>query len=457
MLVTPQTRPPVALGMKRPEVPGAEWYSSAGLGLFVHWDHASRHGIEISWPMVGHGDNLALLAQGYNQDAALFHPDAWDAERLAELAASAGFRYGVITTRHHAGYAMFQTESTGLGLRGSGFERDVTHEFVEAFRAAGLRVGLYYSLSDWSHPDYPAITVYDLPYRREHWPYAGRASAQGTPWAEERHRRSSPAAWERFRAYVRTQLVELLTNYGPIDVVWFDGQWERSPEEWRADEFRALIRELQPEAIVNDRLPGCGDFETPEQGLPDGVPTTAWEMCLTMGEQWAWKPGDTYKSARELVIALIEVAARGGNLLLNIGPRGDGSLEPEQVSRIEQIGAWMAAHGCSVQGVHPTAGIEFYGPSTACGDVLYLHLVMRPVDTFVVRGIPIDRVKSVSVLATGEELSFTVHRDVHAELRDLTLDHEPVGELRVVAPPPTGALVDVVTVTFQAPQAVCGG
>jgi alpha-L-fucosidase len=443
-----QTRKQVTLASPRPSIPGAEWFTGAGLGLFIHWDHASQLGVEISWPQVGHGGHPELVGPAYNRSAASFRPWAWDAVELAALAVDSGFTYAVLTTRHHAGYAMFHTEHSALGLRTSGFDRDVTREYVDAFRAAGLRVGLYYSLADWSHPDYPAVEATDLPYPREHWPYAGHPGAAGTPWAEERHRRSSPESWARFLDYVRRQLTHLLTDYGPIDLLWFDGQWERSAEEWRSADLRRMIKNLQPHVLINDRLPGAGDYETPEQGFPTDVPEGPWELCLTMGEQWSWRPDDTYKSARSIVTTLIEVVARGGNLLLNIGPRGDGSIDPAQRRLVEDVGRWMRRHRESVIGVSPAVGVDFPGPTTARDDTVYLHLQWRPVEDIVVRGLPVRRIRSVTLLATGEKLPHTIRRDTHAEVRDLLSPHEPRGEIVIAAPEPSGALVDVVAITF---------
>lgn len=436
------------------KLPGGEWFTGAGFGLFVHWDHASQQGIEISWPLVGRSiipgsDRVedTVTVEQYQSTAATFDPVEWDAVALARLAKQAGARYVVFTARHHAGYSMFHTAHSDFGIQHSPFGRDITREFVEAIRAEGIRVGIYYSLPDWNHPDYPAFTMSDRPYPLEHWPAAADPANAGTPVADDRHRRPTPEQWARYQDYLRGQLTELLTGYGTIDLLWFDGEWERSEAEWDSAGLRALIKSLQPDVVINDRLLGQGDYKTPEQGFPVTAPDGPWELCLTIGQMWAWRPGDTKsKSTVSLLTTLIEVASRGGNLLLNIGPKGDGSLNGSQVTTLEEIGAWMDAHAESVVGVAPTSGVDFYGPSTARQGRLYLHLVMRPIEQVIVRGIPVERVRSVRLLATGEELPFELNVEVHEQAEQTG---EALGELHIPAPAASGALIDVIAIDFE--------
>jgi alpha-L-fucosidase len=435
-------------------LPGGEWFIGAGFGLFVHWDHASQQGIEISWPLVGRSI-IPGVAQAedpvtvdeYQSSAATFNPVEWNATELARLAKRAGAQYVVFTARHHAGYSMFHTEHSDFGIQNSPFGRDVTKEFVEAIRAEGIRVGIYYSLPDWNHPDYPAFQPSDLPYAEEHWPAAGLPENADKPIAADRHRRSSPEQWARFQQYLRGQLTELLSNYGTIDLLWFDGEWERNEDEWNSAGLRELIKSLQPDVVINERLLGQGDYKTPEQAFPIEAPTGPWELCLTIGDNWAYRPDDTAdKSPRSLVTTLVEVASRGGNLLLNIGPKGDGSLNPVQIERLQDIGSWMERHAESVIGVQPTVGVDFYGPSTARLGTLYLHLVMTPVEEVVVRGLPVRRISGIRLLETGEALDHSVSFEVHEQVSH---DAEPSGEIRIPAPRPSGALVDVIAVDFR--------
>jgi len=398
--------------------PAQAWFDEARFGMFVHWDHASQRGWEVSWPLVGGVFSLPYCQKvgvdEYHALAATFDPVNWDPQALARRARAAGVRYAVVTTRHHSGFAMFDTKFSEHNVMNTPFGRDLVREAVDAFRAEGLRIGLYYSLSDWHHPDYPA-------FREEFKPYV---LGQSPPLP-------SHAQAERYRAYLQGQLRELLTGYGPIDVMWFDGQWERPAAWWHPEEIAALLRAHQPDVLINNRLPGCGDFDTPEQFIPATRPEGRWESCLTMNESWGWNPDDThYKSSRTIVQALCETAGRGGNLLLNVSPRGDGSLPPEQVERLDAITRWMDRHH---DAIHDTrAGLEpwqFYGPSTRRGNRIHLFVLMRPYDTVTVRGLPVRRVRRATVLASGVELAFTTRTGV---LEQLTSD--PDGEVTITVP-----------------------
>jgi alpha-L-fucosidase len=395
----------------------SDWFAGAGLGLFVHWDHASQQGLELSWPLVGGVPALPSVGdvpvEQYHSSAATFDPRQWDPEGLARLARRAGARYAVLTTKHHSGWSMFHTKLSDFSVEHSPYGRDIVAEFADAMRAEGLRVGFYYSLSDWHHPDYPAFTDADKPY------------AWGT-------RRPAPEAWDRYVEFLFGQVTELLTGYGPVDLIWFDGGWERLPDEWRSGELEALIRRLQPGIIINDRLPGAGDYDTPEQFVPPLPPDRKWETCMTMNESWGYVPADTaYKSSRRLVHTLAEVVGRGGNLLLNVSPMGNGALPPEQVERLEVVAGWMARHA---EAVHDTVpGLEpwqFYGPATARPGRLYLHLLSRPYSSVTLRGVPIRRVTGVRVLATGAELE---HHG-RASIMDTLVNPDPLGELTIRVP-----------------------
>jgi alpha-L-fucosidase len=456
MQSTTASAPGAHLALAAPvgDLPGGEWFVGAGLGLFVHWDHASQQGIEISWPLVGRSIipgvsdvEDAVSVEQYHSSAATFDPQQWDAPTLARLAREAGAEYVVFTARHHAGYSMFHTEYSDFGIQHSAFGRDITREFVEAVRAEGLKVGIYFSLPDWHHPDYPAFRDEDRPYPEEHWPGAGLDENIGQPIREDRHRRATPDQWARFQTYLRGQLTEILTNYGTIDLLWFDGEWERNEEEWDTAGLRALIKGLQPDVVINERLLGHGDYKTPEQAFPTTTPDGPWELCLTIGDMWAWRPDDTNtKSLHSLLTTLIEVVSRGGNLLLNVGPTGDGSLDERQVERLEGFAAWMEHHRESVIGVAPTRDLDTYFPTTTSGNTLYVHLVNRPVEEIIVRGLPVRRVSAVRLLATGEALDHRIGFEVH-ELA--SRDAEPLGELRITAPEPSGAPIDVVAIDFE--------
>jgi len=394
------------------------WFDEARFGMFIHWDHASQRGLEVSWPMVGGVFTLpycqSVTPAEYHALAATFDPRSWDPAALARRAISAGMKYVVFTTRHHNGFSMFDTALSDHNVMHTPYGRDILRELVDAFRAEGLRIGLYYSLSDWHHPDYPAFRPEDAPYMP--------GISPPLPSDEQA---------DRFRSYLLGQIRELLGNYGPIDILWFDGQWERSPAWWDCDAIAALARELQPDILINDRLPGHGDFVTPEQFVPPAPPAERWETCFTMNDSWGWNPDDMhYKSPRAIIHALCETAGRGGNLLLNVSPRGDGSLPREQVERLDAVAEWMHAHSDAICATE--AGLEpwqFYGPSTRKENRLYLFVLARPYESVTVRGLPVRRVENVSVLGTGRVLEFSTRTGVIEQLMP-----DPDGELTIVLP-----------------------
>lgn len=406
------------------------WFEQARFGMFIHWGHVSQRGLEISWPLVGgtrnlpHGQDVPALE--YHQTAASFSPERDSPRRWLERAKRAGMRYAVLTTKHHDGYAMFDTHASDFSVAHSAYGGDLVREYVDAARDLGLKVGFYFSLCDWHHPDYPA-------FRDEHRPY--RFGRNPLPTEEQ---------WARFSEFLRAQLRELLTGYGKIDVLWFDGGWERSAKDWRSQELEQMIRSLQPGIVINDRLPAVGDFDTPEQFIPPTPPLRTWETCLTMNESWAWNPADRdYKSSRALVHALCEVAGRGGNLLLNVSPMGDGALPAEQIERLDAIAGWMDRHADAILDTAP--GLEpwqFYGPSTRKGSRLFLHLLMRPYDDVTVRGLPIRRIAGVRDLASGQALEFSTR----CAILDQLFNADPNGELTIRVPE---ALIDPLATVIE--------
>jgi alpha-L-fucosidase len=397
----------------------ATWFDSARFGMFIHWGLSSVRGWELSWPMVGATPALphcqSVSIDEYYASAKSFVPANYRPREWARLAARLGMQYATFTAKHHDGFAMFDTKLSDFSIVHTRCRRDVLREFIDAFRAEGLRIGVYFSLSDWHHPDYPAFVEADKPYDFF------------------RLRQPTPEQWARYIDFLFGQVRELLTHYGPVDLIWFDGQWERVPSDrWRPAELRAMIKALQPGILINDRLPECGDFDTPEQFIPPQPLWRAWETCMTINESWGYNPSDTHhKSPRQLIHALCEVAGKGGNLLLNVSPMGDGTLPPEQVERLEVVAQWMAVHGESIVGTTP--GLEpwqFYGPSTRKGDRLFLHLLMKPYETVSVRGVPIKRTGAVRVLASGAALQHSTR----CSIVDSLFNADPLGELTIVVP-----------------------
>jgi alpha-L-fucosidase len=409
--------------------PDASWFRHLGLGVFIHWGHASTRGWELSWQMTGgvHRQEPALEPVGCNEyfdNAAGFNPEHFDPAAWADLAWSAGARYMLFTAKHHDGFAMFDTRLSDYSVtKHAVYGSDITREVVEAFRDRGFRIGLYFSIIDWHHPDYPRYTdeTVTKPYTVGSYP------------------RVAPAKWERYRDFMLGQLDELLTGYGDLDILWLDGEFEHTLEEWRFDEIRALIRARQPRALVNDRCLGHGDFATPEQQLPVMAPERPWEVCMTMNGTWGYTEfDDAWKSPAVLLHTLIETVSMGGNLLLNVGPMGDGRLAPQEIERLVALASWRDRHSESLEGVSPGLELwQFHGPSTKREDTsgatrLYLFLVMKPYERIVVRGVNVSRVRSVELLDGSRKLAWTGRprlQDVHSRSDD------PVGELHVTLNP----------------------
>ena len=388
--------------------------------MFVHWGPIAQRGLELSWPLVGgvpvlpYSGDVSVV--DYYAKALDFCPDAGAPADWMRLARRAGM--------HYDGFALWPTKLTEFSIGQTPYEGDLVGEYVDAARAEGMRVGLYHSLSDWHHPDYPAFREEDKPYMK----FLGRRSE----------------SWDAYIDVLFGQVRELLTNYGPVDVIWFDGQWERTATEWRASELASMIRELQPGILINDRLPGQGDFTTPEQAIPATPPEGRWETCMTMNRSWGYVPeDDEYKSIHEITRTLCEVSGKGGNLLLNVSPTADGRIPPEQVVRLEAVGEWMDRHADAIDGSTP--GLlpwQFYGPSTRKGNRVFLVCPWRPYDHVVVRGLPVRKVKVVRQLATGVELATSSRLTAEQEL----LNPDPVGDLVIDVP---ADLVDPVATVIE--------
>jgi alpha-L-fucosidase len=292
-----------------------EWFRDLGLGLFVHWSLDSQIGAVISHSLVGADEGYRR--RFFEDLPRTFNPTRFRPREWASLARLAGAKYVVFTAKHHSGFCMFDTRTTRFGIMATPYGKDVTAELISALRAEGLAVGLYFS------PD-------DFHYLASHGVVVAREPQAGvTP-------REVPGLLD----YDRAQLRELLTAYGPIDIVFLDGP---------AEGLRELVWEIQPDAVVTR-----GAMETPEQKIPGQPLDQPWEACITMGTSWQYQPThETYKSGTELIELLIETRAKGGNLLLNVGPRPDGELPIEQEERLRELALWNFIFGEALQGVRP--------------------------------------------------------------------------------------------------------
>ncbi len=346
-----------------------KWWHEARFGMFIHWGLYSVVG-RHEWVM----ENEAIPVADYEQLARRFHPKPGFAREWARLAKQAGQKYMVMTTKHHEGFCNFASKLTDYCAPKQGPGRDLVKEYVEAARAEGLRVGFYYSLMDWHHPD-------------------GARCA-----TDEQARR-------RFVDYIHGQIRELLTNYGKIDILWYDVAWPLDAAGWESEKMNAMVFQLQPDIIVNNRNKLEGDFATPEQRIT--AEKRAWESCMTMNDSWGYnKTDDDWKSPKTIVRNLITCARDTGNYLLNIGPRPDGSVPEESVRILSAVGKWMDRNGTSIYQTEPCQPRRSnYASFTRHGNTLYMHNYFWPGDTAVIGGF-MTKVKSARFLATGKEVKF---------------------------------------------------
>lgn len=361
-----------------------EWFTDAKLGIFIHWGIYSVNGISESWAFfnnyISH-DNYMKQLDGFN--ASGYKPEEW-----VKLIKESGAKYSVITTKHHDGVSLWDTKAPNATttIKHSAAKKDLISPFVKALKASGLKTGLYFSLPDWSYTDYDGFT-------REHKRYK---------LGEE------PKRWNKFLNYYHKQLDELSSNFRP-DLVWFDGDWEHSGEEWQAQKVLKGLRSYNPDIIINSRLNGHGDYETPEQGIPVVKPAgDYWELCYTMNDSWGYQPYDyKYKSPNMIIRTLVDCISMGGNLLLDIGPKADGIIPDQQVKILKGLARWTQKHGEAIYGTR--AGIptgHFNGKTSLSKDrkTLYLYADWAPYDgIFYLKGIG-SKVKSAKIVGSNTDV-----------------------------------------------------
>ncbi len=358
-----------------------QWFQDAKLGIFIHWGIYSVNGIDESWSFfngyITYDDYMKQL-NGFS--AANYKPAEW-----AKLIKESGAQYAVLTSKHHDGVALWDSKLGDLNVVDkTPAGKDLIQPFVNDLRDNGLKVGLYYSLLDWSHPDYPNHLRNVKRYEND------------------------DKRWQRFVKFNLGQIEEISKKYNP-DLVWFDGDWEQSAERWKAKEIRQLLLKNNPNVIINSRLQGYGDYATPEQGLPITEPDSKWwELCMTMNNSWGYQHNDhDYKSHNQIIRIFVDCISMGGNLLLDIGPKPDGTIPEEQVSILKELGRWSNKHKDAIYGTR--AGIpkdHFYGPSALSenGEILYLFVPHKPNGPIILKGIknPINR---IWVVGDGTKLS----------------------------------------------------
>ena len=377
---------PIQLQMATTRARRMAWWHQATFGMFIHWGLYSVIG-QHEWAMEVEGvpiPQYELLAKHFNPK-----PNA--ARDWARLAKAAGQKYMVMTTKHHEGFCHFDTKLTDYCAPKQGPGRDLVREFVDAARAEGLRVGFYYSLMDWHHPDGAKC-------------------------------KTDEDARKRFVEYTHGLIRELMTNYGKIDILWYDVDWPLTPEQWESERMNQMVFELQPDIIVNNRNGLEGDFSTPEQEVRAAQSGRAWESCMTLNDSWGFNRfDDAWKTPKTIVANLANCARGGGNYLLNIGPKPDGSIPDESVTVLQAVGKWLETNGKAIYGAdRGDFSWNVNANYTRRGNTLYVHQQFwpghtpaadwlrfyQPQATIAIGGLKTN-VLSARILKTGQKVDFT--------------------------------------------------
>jgi len=398
-----QTDPAVLANIER--------FQDMKFGLFIHWGPCTQWGAPIAWTIspsqtwsrpddlpawVDRGKNLDRYVRDFFALNTTFNPQHFDPDAWARAAADAGMKYVVFVTKCHDGFALFDTKQSNYSVTDPSCpfhlnaRANVTKEVLDAFRRHGVRAGLYFSMPDWHHPDYEDPT---RPASRMFFPNYDI--------------RKEPEKWQRYLKFFRAQVEELVTGYGPLDILWLDGG---AGDAWEMEKLAPMVRRHQPGILIVHRGGGrYEDYKTPEQQIPAQAIPYPWETCLTMGDYWAYHPRDYYKPARELIHLLVEITCKGGNLLLDVGPDADGRIPPEALSRLKELGEWTKVNGEAIYGTRPIAP---YREGRVCltrkGDAVYLIYLA---DLAQNRPPHIMSVSSVQP-ADGAEVTLLGHEDV---------------------------------------------
>jgi alpha-L-fucosidase len=376
-----------------------QWWREARFGMFIHF---GAYAVPARGEWVK--SNERLTTEQYEQYVDEFNPVDFDAKKWAKTAKAAGMKYAVLTAKHHDGFCMFDSKLTDYKLSKRFNGRDLVREFLDAFRAEGLKVGLYYSLIDWHHPDYPNVGNH--------------------PQRDDKEYGKRNFNWDNYLKYMHGQIEELTTNYGRLDIMWFDYSFESySGEKWKAKELLEMVRKNQPGIIVDNRLTinegakasvrsisAYGDFETPEQGIPDqalldkyGNPIP-WETCLTLNNNWGYSETDKNWKSPELIIhCLVNCVSKNGNMLLNVGPDARGNIPSESVNILQEVGKWMDKNSESIYKCGASDLVKpDWGRYTQNGNTLYAHWLYPNLGHLSLNGIGNKSVKAY-LLNTGAE------------------------------------------------------
>lgn len=364
--------------------PKMKWFEDAKLGIFIHWGIYAVNGISESWSF----HNKRISHDDYMKQLNGFTAKNYDPAKWAELIKESGAQYCVMTTKHHDGVALWDTKANDLSIaKKSAAQKDVLTPFFAELRKRDVKVGAYFSLIDWTDGNYPEFLKDKKKYDMK----------------------AEPEKWNTFLKFYQTQISELANNFNP-DLYWFDGDWEHSAEEWQAPKVRKMILDRNPNAIINGRLQGYGDYDTPEQNFPVSRPNLRWwELCMTTNESWGYQTDDTtYKTPYEIISIYTDAISMGGNLLLDIGPKEDGTITPEQTNILQELGKWNKKHAeaifSTLPGMPPG---HFYGASTISKDstTLFLFVPGKQSGTLALKGIS-NEIKSIKVLGTTHDAPF---------------------------------------------------
>jgi alpha-L-fucosidase len=377
-----------------------KWFVDDRFGMFIHW---GIYALPARHEWVKHQEKIK--DEDYQKYFDHFDPDLYDPKAWAKAAREAGMKYFCITTKHHDGFCLFDSKYTDFKVTNTPYGKDLIRPMVEAFRAEGLKVGLYHSLIDWHHPDFPIDHLH---------------SARDD---EEFKAKNKGRDVRKYAEYLHNQVTELLTNYGKIDYLFFDfsypGDGGKGHEDWQSEKLIALVRKLQPDIIVDDRLdlddvPGGWDIKTPEQFMMrewlkvKGKPVL-WETCQTFSGSWGYYRDETsWKSVEQLILLLVDTVSKGGNLLLNVGPTARGEFDYRALDRLSGMGEWLKRHGRSVYGatqppaefVAPDGCKLTYNPSL---NRMYLHLFTWPIQELYLDGFG-GKVEYAQLLNDGSEV-----------------------------------------------------
>ena len=384
----------------------AQWFNDARFGMFIHW---GLYAIPAKgeWYM----NNREIPFDTYKAYADEFDTKNYDPKEWARLAKKAGMKYAVLTAKHHDGFCLFDSKLTDYKSTNALCSRDLVAEFLEAFRAEGIRVGLYYSLIDWRHPDYPHYG--DLIH----------------PMRNSKEHGNEKRDFNRYLEYMHGQIRELLTNYGKLDIMWFDFSYlDMNGEKWKATELMEMVRAIQPHILIDNRLEGSGeksgtiltrspsvysgDFASPEQIIPpacivneDGEPVP-WEACITLNNNWGYVAEDIhYKSSGMVIRALVECVSKNGNLLLNVGPDATGRIPEPSQKILEEVGEWMDINSESIYGcgMAPLNKPE-WGRYTMKQNTLYAHVMEEQTGGIGLEGLS-KKIESIHRVFDGSEIS----------------------------------------------------